>query len=102
MYIDLVVVVVLIIVAFAWFRKFSKAVYAIAIIDIFLRLLGYISKNIGIPEFHKWVKSIFPTSIPGMLSQYMGGVLLIIFIWIYTVIMAIFLFYVVRTFLKKR
>ena len=42
MYIDAIVVVALIIVAFCWFRKFSKMVYAIAIIDIFLRLINYI------------------------------------------------------------
>ena len=37
MYVDAIVVIALIIVAFCWFRKFSKMVYAIAIIDIFLR-----------------------------------------------------------------
>ena len=102
MYIDLVIVVVLIIVAFAWFRRFSKTVYAIAIIDMFLRLLNYISANIGIPKFHRWVKSIFPGSIPDLLSRYMSGVVLIIFIWVYIVLMVAFLFYTVRVFIKKR
>ena len=49
MYIDAIVVVALIIVAFCWFRRFSKMVYAVGIIDIFLRLINYISANIGIP-----------------------------------------------------
>ena len=39
MYIDLIIVVVLIIVSFAWFRRVSKPVYAIAIMDIFFRLI---------------------------------------------------------------
>ena len=102
MYIDLIIVVVLIIIAFAWFRRFSKAVYAIAIIDIFLRLLNYISKNIGISGFYKWVKGIFPNSIPGLLDRYMDGVLLTIFIWIYIFFMVVFLFYVTRTFIRKK
>ena len=102
MYIDLILVVVLIIVAFAWFRKFSKTVYAVAIIDIFLRLLYYISANIGIKGFHKWVKGIFPKSIPDLLSRYMNGVLLAVFVWIYIGLMVVFLFYVTRSFIRKK
>jgi len=102
MYIDGIIVVALIIVSFCWFRRFSKSVYALAIIDIFLRLLNYISANIGIPGFNGWVKSIFPTSIPGLLDTYMDGMLLTVFVWIYVILMVVFLFYVVRTFLRKR
>ena len=102
MYIDAIVVVALIIVAFCWFRRFSKMVYAVGIIDIFLRLLNYISTNIGIPGFNEWVRSIFPTSIPGLLDTYMDGVLLTVFVWIYVFFMVVFLFYVIRTFIRKK
>ena len=102
MYIDVIIVVALIIVAFCWFRTFSKSVYAVAIIDIFLRLLNYISANIGIKEFHSWVRKIFPESIPGLLDNYMTGIALDIFEWIYVVLMVIFLLYVIRTFIRKK
>lgn len=102
MYIDVIIVIALIIVSFCWFRRFSKMVYAVAIIDIFLRLMHYISANIGIPGFNGWVRSIFPSSIPGLLDTYMNGVLLTIFIWIYVFLMVVFLFYVTRTFIRKR
>ena len=102
MYIDAIVVVALIIVAFCWFRRFSKMVYAIAIIDVFLRLINYISANIGIPGFNGWVRSIFPASIPGLLDNYMDGILLTVFVWIYVFFMVVFLFYTVRTFIRKR
>lgn len=102
MYIDAIVVAALIIVAFCWFRRFSKMVYAIAIIDIFLRLIHYISANIGIPGFNGWVTSIFPQSIPGLLDNYMNGVLLTVFVWIYVGFMVAFLFYTVRVFIRKR
>lgn len=102
MYIDAIVVVALIIVAFCWFRRFSKMVYAIAIIDIFFRLLSYISANIGIPGFNGWVSSIFPESIPGLLDNYMNGIVLTVFVWIYVFFMVVFLFYVTRTFIRKR
>ena len=102
MYIDAIIVVALIIVAFCWFRSFSKTVYAVAIIDIFLRLLNYISANIGIKGFHKWVRAIFPESLPGLLDNYMSGIVLTIFVWIYVGLMVIFLFYVIRTFIRKK
>ena len=102
MYIDAIIVVALIIVAFCWFRKFSKLVYAVAIIDIFLRLLNYISVNIPINGFHKWASTIFPESIPTLLSNYMNGIVLTIFTWVYVVLMVAFLFYIIRAFLRKR
>lgn len=102
MYIDAIIVVALIIVAFCWFRRFSKMVYAVAIIDIFLRLLNYISANIGIPGFYSWAKSIFPASMPSLLDTYMNGILLTIFIWIYVFLMVVFLFYIIRTFIRKK
>lgn len=102
MYIDLIIVVVLIIVSFAWFRRFSKPVYAIAIMDIFFRLIHFVSKNIGIPGFHGWVKVIFPKSIPDLFSSYMKGTVLTVFTWIYVVFMIIFLFYTVRSFIRKK
>lgn len=102
MYLDLVIVLVLVIISFCWFRSFSKTVYAVAMIDIFLRLLNYISANIGIPGFHAWAKRLFPESIPTLLARYMNGTLLTVFIWIYVVLMVIFLFYVTRTFIRKK
>ena len=102
MYIDAVVVIALIIVAFCWFRKFSKMVYAIGIIDIFLRLINYISTNIGIKGFRKWVRAIFPASLPDLLDNYMNGVVLTVFEWIYVGLMVIFLFYIIRAFLRKK
>lgn len=102
MYIDLIIILVLIIISFCWFRSFSKTVYAVAMIDIFLRLITYISANIGIPGFHSWVKSIFPGSIPALFARYMNGILLTIFVWIYVALMVVFLFYVTRTFIRKK
>lgn len=102
MYIDAIIVVALIIVSFCWFRRLSKTVYAVAIIDIFLRLINYISANIGIKGFHKWVKSIFPVSLPELLDNYMDGVVLAVFEWIYVGLMVIFLFYIVRAFVRKK
>lgn len=102
MYLDAIIVVALIIVSFCWFRRFSKFVYAFAIIDIFLRLLNYIANNIGIKEFAKWVNNIFPNSIPDIINNYTNGIVCVILEWIYIGLMVFFLFYIVRTFLRKK
>ena len=102
MYLDAIIVVALILVAFCWFRRFSKFVYAFAIIDLFLRLLNYIANNIGIKGFDKWVNSIFPNSIPAIINNYTNGIVSTVLIWIYIGLMVIFLFYVIRTFVRKK
>lgn len=102
MYIDAIIVVALVIFALCWFRKFSKLVYAFAIIDIFLRLLYFVANNIGIKGFDVWVNSIFPSSIPSIISKYTNGILCTILIWVYVAFMVCFLFYTVRVFIKKK
>ncbi len=102
MYIDLIIIIVLILIAFCWFRSFSKTVYAVAMIDIFLRLITYISAHIGIKGFYTWVRSIFPASIPALLDKYMDGILLDVFVWIYVALMVVFLFYTTRIFIRKK
>ena len=102
MYLDAFIVIALVIFAICWFRKLSKSVYAFAIIDLFLRLLNYIANHIGIKGFDSWVNRTFPASIPAIINKYSSGILCTILIWVYIVVMVIFLFYVVRTFIRKK
>ena len=102
MYIDAIIIVALVIFALCWFRRFSKLVYAFAIIDIFLMLLHYISKLLGIKAFTSWVKRYFPASIPSIIAKYSGGIIYTILIWGYVILMGFFLFYTIRVFLKKK
>lgn len=102
MYLDAVIVVALVIFAVCWFRTFSKSVYAFAIIDIFLRLLHYVANNIGIKGFDTWVNSVFPKSIPSIISRYSTGILCDVLTWIYIIFMIFFLFYTVRVFIRKK
>ena len=102
MYLDAVVVVALVIFAFCWFRRFSKFVYAFAIIDMFLRLIHFVAGLFKIKDFTRWVNSIFPGSIPSIMAKYTNGVLYTILIWIYAGLMIFFLGYTIRAFIRKR
>lgn len=82
-------------------RKFSTAVYGIAVIDIFLRIVNYI-----IYKYFDGVKSGFfynmPGSLLGLTDKYLSGFFFELFAFAYIVIMACFLFYTARDFIKKK
>ena len=101
MYLDVVIVVALIIFAICWFRRFSKFVYAWAIIDMFLRLIHFIAELFKMKDFTRWVNNVFPASIPAVMDKYTNGVLYVILLWVYAVIMCFFLGYTIRAFIRK-
>ncbi|MDO4962643.1 MAG: hypothetical protein Q4E75_00870 [bacterium] len=102
MYIDAIIVIALVIFCFCWFRRFSKIVYSIASIDIFLRLIDYIANHIGIKEFKHFVNRVFPDSFPAIIAKYTNGIFYDILLWLYIGIMVFFLFYTIRICLRKK
>ena len=101
MYIDLIVVLVLLGVVIFLFRKFSSFVYAVAIIDIFLRIMTFIRDN-SVPELKSLIGKYFPESIPSIIANYSNGLFYTILMWIYVGIFTVFLVYVTKYFIKKR
>lgn len=102
MYVDLVVVIVLLLIVLFFFRRFSSFVYALVIIDIFLRILSFLGNNIPVPEFEILIEKYFPSSIPSIIGSYTNGILYTIIMWGFVIIYMIFLSYIVQTFIHKR
>lgn len=102
MYIDLVVLIVLILVVIMYFRRFSSFVYFIAIIDIFLRILTFIKNNIGLPDLAAVIDKYIPENILAIIGNYTDGIIYTIISWAYIIIMAIFLGYITKFFIKKK
>jgi len=102
MHIDLVIVLILLLVVILYFRRWSNFVYAVAIIDIFLRILAFLRDNVPVPELKRLIGKYFSSSIPAIFDKYANGIFFTILMWILVVIYICFLFYVFRTFLKKR
>ena len=98
---DLVILVVLIGIVVFIFKKFSSFIYFIAIVDILLRILTFI-KNNTLPEIKSFIAAYFPESIPNIIGKYARDDLYTILVWAYVIIMMIFLFYVTRTFIRKK
>ncbi len=101
MYVDVIIVLILLAVVIFLFRKFSSFVYAVAIIDIFLRILTFIRDN-SVPELKSLIGKYFPESIAAIIGNYSSGIFYTILMWIYVIIFAIFLGYITKYFIKKR
>ena len=101
MYVDVIIVLILLGVVIFLFRKFSSFVYAVAIIDIFLRILTFIRDN-SLPELKSLIGKYFPESIPVIIANYSDGIFYTILMWTYVIIFAIFLGYITKHFIKKR
>ena len=98
----LVVVVLLFLAIFFVKRTFSGAVYAFAIVDIFLRAMTFIKYNIGAKDISAVIDKYLPENIPAIMAKYTDGLLYKILLWLYFLLMCIFLFYVIRTFIRKK
>lgn len=99
---DAFLVLVIIIFSICWFRKFSKVVYAIASIDILLRICNFLAHNINIKELAIFFDKYFADSIPAVIAKYANDSLYLILVWAYVIVMIVFLFYTIRTFIRKR
>lgn len=101
MYVDLIVVLILLGIVIFLFRKFSSFVYAVAIMDIFLRIMTFIRDN-SVPELKSLIGKYFPESIPSIIARYSDGIFYTILMWVYVCIFTVFLVYITKYFIKKR
>ena len=84
------------------FKKFSSFVYYIAMTDIFLRILAFISANLPLAFLTNFLNAYFPKSIPDIINIYSSGIFETVFMWLLLIIYCIFDFYIAKTFLKKK
>ena len=99
---DLIIIGILIIATIIFFRKFSNVVYIICIIDIFLRILNKLDLLLGVPEYSNLVNKYFHSSMQNIIDSYSSGIINTILSWILLGIYVVFLFYVIRTFFRKK
>lgn len=99
---DLVIFIVLLAVVIFFFKRFSSFIYFVAIVDIFLRILTFIKLNVNVPELYALINNYIPENIPAIIDKYTNGIVYTVIVWIYVIIFCIFLFYVTRTFFRKK
>ena len=99
--VDAIIFLALLVIVIFFFKRFSNVVFFVAIVDIFLRLLTFIRDN-TFQEIKTFVTKYFPENIPGIIGKYAKGDLYTILVWVYVIVMCVFLFYVVRIFIKRK
>ena len=98
---DAIIFIILLVVVICFFRSLYNTVFFVAIVDIFLRILTFIKYN-TFQEVKAFLGKYLPENIPNIISKYAKGDLYLILVWIYVILMSIFLYYIVRYFIKKR
>lgn len=102
MYIDLIVLIVIILIVVMFFKRFSSFVFAMAIFDIFLRILAFIKNHIGLRDVKSLMNKYFPESVFDIINRYSDGTINLLLKWAFVIIMIIFLFYITKIFIKKK
>ena len=99
-----IIILIILILVLLFKRTFSSAIYAIVIVDIFLRLIDFLRGYIKITGD---VGSFF-NRIPGSLNKVIIGyhfrlfIIYTILLWAIFIVYVIFLYYIVANFMKKR
>jgi len=104
MYIDLIILIVLIIVVIMFFKNFSSFVFFMAIVEMFLRILTFIKRNIGLPDVAALIGKYLPENIFDIIDKYSSTIPLLntILKWAFVIIMIIFLSYIIKIFIHKK
>lgn len=98
---DAIIFAILLIIVIFFFKRFSNTVFFVAIVDILLRILTFIRDN-TFKEIKNFIEKYFPENIPHIISKYAKGDLYTILVWVYVIIMMIFLYYVIKIFIKRK
>lgn len=102
MYIDLIVLIVFIVFVIIYSKRFQTYIFGFGMIDMIFRILNIIKGYIPSKEVVAMINEYIPSSVPGVISKYTTGVFETVLIFTYVVIMAIFLYYVIRIFIKRK
>ena len=102
MYIDLIVLIVLIIFVVIYSKRFQTYFLGFGMIDIAFRILNIIKGYIPNKNIIKLINTYIPSSVYDVICKYTNGIFETVLVFIYVVIMAIFLYYIIRIFIKRK
>ena len=103
-YIDLIVLAGLIIFVIIYGKRFQTYMFGFGMIDIAFRILNIIKSYIPSKDIVKIINKYVPGSIPDVIDKYTKDLDMVqtALTLIYVIIMAIFLYYVIRIFIKRK
>ena len=97
-----IIILIILILVLLFKRTFSSAIYAISIVDIFLRLVDFLRSHLGLTGEIGNILNKIPGSLEIVIRHATSGVFMEILLWALFVVYVIFLYYVISYFIKKR
>ena len=98
----IILIAVIVLFVFLFKRTFSSFVYAVAVTDIFFRIVTYLKIRLTNGSLLAFLDRYIPENIPAVIEKYTNYEFSIVLIWGYVILMIVFEFYAIRTFMKKR
>ncbi len=97
----LVLLAVIIIICWSCYkRKISAAAYGIASLDLLLRIINFISKNINVKAISDFFRP-WPNSLLSVAGKYTSGLVYSLISWSFVLLMIYFLVLTIILFFKK-
>ena len=101
-YVDLITFTVLIVIVIIYSKRFQTYIFGFGMIDILFRILNIINGYIPFKEIKTIIKTYVPESVPSVINKYTKGIANMGLTWIYVIVMAIFLYFIVKLFIKRK
>ena len=98
----IILIAVIVLFVFLFKRTFSSFVYAVAVTDIFFRIVTYLKIKLTSGELYTFLDKYIPSKVPAVIEKYTNGAFCEVLIWGYVILMIVFEFYAIRIFMKKR
>lgn len=98
----IILIAVIVLFVFLFKRTFSSFVYAVAVTDIFFRIVTYLKIRLTSGSLYAFLDRYIPSNIPSVIEKYTNDEFSIVLIWGYVILMIVFEFYAIRIFMKKR
>ena len=101
-YIDAIVLAVFLVIVIIYSKRFQTYIFGFGMIDVLFRILNVICSYIPLKSIRSIINTYIPESVPGVINNYCSGILEMVLTFIYVIIMMIFLFYIVKLFIKRK
>jgi len=77
-------------------KGLNNVVFAIGVIDIFLRIVDWFKPKLGSGEIYQFLVTYFPGNVLEICDKYTNGVVFDILTWVYVIIFIIFECYLIK------
>lgn len=99
---DLFIIAVLLVIVLIIFKRFNSFVYAVAIVDIFLRIVRFIAINSPFDEINAFLLKYFKSDLIEVFNIVEPDILKKLLMWGLVIIYILFEYYIIRILIKKR